>query len=95
MVDYTVVVVVVVVFVDCTVVAVAAVVVFVHCTVVAVVVVFVDYTVVAVDYTVVAVGYIVVQFVGATIGAGILYFIATGNTAFKMEEWALIANEWG
>ena len=40
-------------------------------------------------------GYIVAQFIGATIGAGILYLIASGNANFKMGEWALGSNGWG
>src|SRR5882757_257241 len=31
-----------------------------------------------------ALGHIVAQFIGATIGAGILYFLATGNPGYKM-----------
>jgi aquaporin Z len=42
-----------------------------------------------------AIGYIAAQFIGATIGAGILYVIATGNPAFEMKEWALGSNGWG
>ncbi|MFM2327797.1 MAG: aquaporin [Bacteroidota bacterium] len=42
-----------------------------------------------------AVGYIVAQFIGAVAGAGILYLIASGQSDFKMGEWALGANGWG
>jgi aquaporin Z len=40
-------------------------------------------------------GYIVAQLIGATVGAGILCVIASGNTNFKMGEWALGSNGWG
>jgi aquaporin Z len=42
-----------------------------------------------------AIGYIVAQFIGAVAGAGILYLIASGQSDFKMGEWALGANGWG
>jgi aquaporin Z len=42
-----------------------------------------------------AVGYIVAQFIGAVAGAGILYLIASGQSDFKMGEWALGSNGWG
>lgn len=42
-----------------------------------------------------AVGYIVAQFVGATLAAGVLYFIQSGAPGFMMKEWALGANGWG
>jgi aquaporin Z len=42
-----------------------------------------------------AVGYVVAQFIGAVVGAGILYVIALGNANFKMGEWALGSNGWG
>ena len=42
-----------------------------------------------------AVGYVVAQFIGAVVGAGILYVIASGNANFKMAEWALGSNGWG
>ena len=42
-----------------------------------------------------AVGYVVAQFIGAVVGAGILYVIASGNANFKMGEWALGSNGWG
>lgn len=42
-----------------------------------------------------ALGYVVAQFIGAVVGAGILYVIALGNANFKMGEWALGSNGWG
>lgn len=42
-----------------------------------------------------AVGYIIVQLAGAVLGAGILYGIASGQSDFKMAEWALGSNGWG
>lgn len=42
-----------------------------------------------------AIGYIVAQFAGALAGAGILYVIASGQSDFKMGEWALGSNGWG
>src|SRR3546814_859464 len=42
-----------------------------------------------------AVGYIIGQFVGAILGAGVLYFIQKGLPGFAMSEWALGANGWG
>jgi len=42
-----------------------------------------------------ACGHIVAQFIGATIGAGILYFLATGAPGYKLGEWGLGANGWG
>lgn len=42
-----------------------------------------------------AVGYIVAQLIGATIGAGVLYLIVSGNSAWVMPEWGLGANGWG
>jgi aquaporin Z len=42
-----------------------------------------------------AVGYVVAQFIGATIGAGILYAIANGQNGYELKEWALGSNGWG
>ncbi|RRA99755.1 MIP family channel protein [Larkinella rosea] len=42
-----------------------------------------------------AVGYIIAQFVGATLGAGVLYLIQGGAPGFTMGEWALGSNGWG
>jgi aquaporin Z len=42
-----------------------------------------------------AVGYIIAQMIGALAGAGILYVIASGQSNFKMGEWALGSNGWG
>ena len=42
-----------------------------------------------------AIGYIISQFIGAALGAGVLYLIASGKTAWKMPEWGLGANGWG
>jgi aquaporin Z len=42
-----------------------------------------------------AVGYIVSQFIGAAIGAGVLYLIASGKTGWTMPEWGLGSNGWG
>lgn len=42
-----------------------------------------------------AVGYIIAQFVGAILGAAVLYLILIGRTDFKMGEWGLGANGWG
>jgi aquaporin Z len=42
-----------------------------------------------------AVGYVVAQLIGAVVGAGVLYVIASGNANFKMGEWALGSNGWG
>lgn len=42
-----------------------------------------------------AVKYIIGQFVGATMGAGVLYLIQHGAPGFAMGEWALGANGWG
>jgi len=43
----------------------------------------------------VAMGYIVSQILGAILGAGILYVIASGQANFVMGEWALGSNGWG
>jgi len=42
-----------------------------------------------------AVGYIVSQFIGAAIGAGVLYLIASGSSSWTMPEWGLGSNGWG
>lgn len=42
-----------------------------------------------------AVGYIVSQLIGATIGAGVLYLIASGKKGWVMPAWGLGANGWG
>ncbi|MFL9485414.1 aquaporin Z [Chitinophagaceae bacterium LWZ2-11] len=42
-----------------------------------------------------AIGYIVAQFIGATVGAGILYLIQKGLPSFELGEWALGSNGWG
>ncbi len=39
--------------------------------------------------------YWIAQFLGALLGAGVLYVIATGNPAFTMGPWALGSNGWG
>jgi aquaporin Z len=42
-----------------------------------------------------AAGYIVSQLIGAAIGAGVLYLIASGNSGWTMSEWGLGSNGWG
>jgi aquaporin Z len=42
-----------------------------------------------------AVGYIISQFIGATLGAGVLYLIISGCSGWVMPEWGLGANGWG
>jgi len=42
-----------------------------------------------------AVGYIVAQLIGAALGAGVLYLIASGKTGWVMSEWGLGSNGWG
>jgi aquaporin Z len=42
-----------------------------------------------------ALNYIIGQFIGATLGAGVLYVIAKGAPGFAMGEWALGSNGWG
>ena len=42
-----------------------------------------------------AIGYIVAQIVGAILGAGILFIIASGQENFAIGEWALGSNGWG
>jgi len=40
-------------------------------------------------------GYIVAQLLGAVLGAGVLYLIASGGYGWSMGEWALGSNGWG
>jgi aquaporin Z len=42
-----------------------------------------------------AVGYIIAQLIGASIGAGVLYLIASGQSGWLMPEWGLGSNGWG
>lgn len=42
-----------------------------------------------------AINYIIGQFIGATLGAGVLYIILKGAPGFEMGEWALGSNGWG
>jgi aquaporin Z len=42
-----------------------------------------------------AINYIIGQFIGATLGAAVLYVILSGAPGFTMGEWALGANGWG
>lgn len=42
-----------------------------------------------------AVSYIIAQFIGATLGAGVLYLIQKGFPGFEIKEWALGSNGWG
>ncbi len=42
-----------------------------------------------------AIGYIIAQFLGAILGAGILYIIVSGRPDFTLGEWALGSNGWG
>jgi aquaporin Z len=42
-----------------------------------------------------AIAYIIAQFIGATLGAGVLYLIQRGGPGFTMGEWALGSNGWG
>lgn len=42
-----------------------------------------------------AIGYIIAQFLGAILGAGVLYIILSGRPDFVMGEWALGSNGWG
>jgi len=42
-----------------------------------------------------AINYIIGQFIGATLGAGVLYVIMKGAPGFEMAEWALGSNGWG
>tara|TARA_B100000809_G_C15135544_1_gene530396 strand:- start:1643 stop:2344 length:702 start_codon:yes stop_codon:yes gene_type:complete len=41
------------------------------------------------------VGYVISQCIGAIIGAGVLYLLATGSDSFMMGDWALGSNGWG
>lgn len=42
-----------------------------------------------------AVGYIVAQLIGAALGAGVLYILASGVTGWTMPEWGLGSNGYG
>ena len=42
-----------------------------------------------------AISYIIGQLIGASLAAGVLYFIQKGMPGFEMSEWALGANGWG
>jgi aquaporin Z len=42
-----------------------------------------------------AINYIIGQFIGATMGAAVLYIITKGAPGFAMGEWALGSNGWG
>jgi aquaporin Z len=42
-----------------------------------------------------AINYIIGQFIGATLGAAVLYVIAKGAPGFTMGDWALGSNGWG
>lgn len=42
-----------------------------------------------------AAGYIISQLIGAVIGAGVLYLIASGRNGWILPEWGLGANGWG
>jgi len=42
-----------------------------------------------------AIGYIVSQLIGAALGAGVLYLLASGNSSWTMGEWALGSNGYG
>jgi aquaporin Z len=42
-----------------------------------------------------AVGYIISQLIGATLGAAVLYLIASGSTGWVMPEWGLGSNGFG
>lgn len=41
------------------------------------------------------IGYVISQCIGAVLGAGVLYLLATGSEGFVMGEWALGSNGWG
>jgi len=41
------------------------------------------------------VGYVIAQCIGAILGAGVLYVIASGQFGFEMGDWALGSNGWG
>lgn len=42
-----------------------------------------------------ALNYIIGQFIGATLGAGVLYLLRSGYPGYEMGEWALGSNGWG
>lgn len=42
-----------------------------------------------------AVGYILFQLIGALLGAGVLYLVASGKSGWVMPEWGLGSNGWG
>lgn len=42
-----------------------------------------------------AVGYIIAQLIGASIGAGVLYLVVSGQNGWLMPEWGLGSNGWG
>jgi len=42
-----------------------------------------------------AIGYIISQLIGATLGAGLLYLLASGQPGWVMPEWGLGSNGWG
>lgn len=41
------------------------------------------------------IGYVIAQCIGAILGAGVLYVIASGQFGFEMGDWALGSNGWG
>ena len=41
------------------------------------------------------IGYIIAQFIGAFVGAGVLYILVSGRPGFTMGEWGLGSNGWG
>jgi aquaporin Z len=41
------------------------------------------------------IGYVIAQCIGAVVGAGVLYIIASGGAGFEMVDWALGSNGWG
>src|ERR1700743_2547321 len=43
----------------------------------------------------IAVGYVIAQFLGAVLGAGVLYLIQMGLPGFVPGEWAFGSNGWG
>jgi aquaporin Z len=42
-----------------------------------------------------AIGYIISQLIGATLGAGVLYIVLSGQSGWVMPEWGLGSNGWG
>ena len=42
-----------------------------------------------------AIGYIISQFIGATLGAGVLYLLVSGKAGWTMPQWGLGSNGWG